>query len=138
MATFNSTTYDAQVSGKLELDQGVVKSTLHVATTTFEADATAANSVINLFKLPDNVVIQDVKLYFDALGAGVTVDVGDALDADRYIDGANVAAAGTNNALTINGQGYRIGTADGDDVITLTVLGAAATGTIKAVCIYAM
>lgn len=138
MATFNSTTYEAQASGKLALDQGVANSTLHVATTTFEAAATAANSVINLFKLPDNVVIQDIKLYFDALGSGVTVDVGDALDADRYIDGANVAAAGTNNALTINGQGYRIGTAEGDDLITMTVLGAAATGTIKAVCIYAM
>lgn len=138
MATFNSTTYEAQASGKLVLDQGVVKSTLHVATTTFEAAATAANSVINLFKLPDNVVIQDIKLYFDALGTGVTVNVGDALDPDRYIDGANVATAGTNNALTIGGQGYRIGTAEGDDLITLTVVGAAATGTIKAVCTYAM
>ena len=138
MATFNSTTYEAQTSGKLVLDQGVQSATLHVASTTFEAASTAANSVVNLFKLPDNVVIQGIKLQFDALGAGVTVDVGDALDADRYIDGANVAAAGTNNALTIDGLGYRIGTNEGDDVVTLTILGAAATGTIKAVCYYSM
>lgn len=138
MATYNSTTYEAQTSGKLTLDQGVQSATLHIATTTFEAAATAANSVVNLFKLPDNVVIQDIKLYFDALGSGVTADVGDAADTDRYIDGANVATAGTNNALTINGLGYRIGTNAGDDVITLTVLGAAATGTIKAVCVYSM
>lgn len=138
MATFNSTTYDAQASGKLVLDQGVVKSTLHVASTVYEAEATAANSIINLFKLPDNVVIQGFKLQFDALGTSVTVDVGDAVDADRYIDGANAATAGTNTALTIDGLGYRIGTNEGDNLITLTILGAAATGTIKAVCYYSM
>ena len=138
MATYNSTAYEAQVSGKLTLDQGVIKSTLHVASTSYEANATASGSVINLFKLPNNVVIQDIKLYFDALGTSVTLDVGDALDPDRYIDGVVAATAGTSNALTIDGQGYRTGTNEGDDLITLTIGGAAATGTIKAVCYYAM
>lgn len=138
MATYNSTAYEAQVSGKLTLDQGVIKSTLHVASTTYEANAAASGSVINLFKLPNNVVIQDIKLYFDALGTGVTLDVGDALDPDRYIDGAVAATAGTSNALTIDGQGYRTGTNEGDDLITLTIGGAAATGTIKAACYYSM
>lgn len=138
MATYNSTAYEAQVSGKLTLDQGVIKSTLHVASTTYEANAAASGSVINLFKLPNNVVIQDIKLYFDALGTSVTLDVGDALDPDRYIDGVVAATIGTSNALTIDGQGYRTGTNEGDDLITLTIGGAAATGTIKAVCYYAM
>lgn len=138
MATYNSTAYEAQVSGKLTLDQGVIKSTLHVASTSYEANATASGSVINLFKLPNNVVIQDIKLYFDALGTSVTLDVGDALDPDRYIDGVVAATAGTSNALTIDGQGYRTGTNEGDDLITLTIGGAAATGTIKAVCYYSM
>ena len=138
MATYNSTTYEAQTSGKLTLDQGVQSATLHMASTTYEADAAAAADVINLFKLPDNVVIQDIKLYFDALGTGVTLDAGDSVNAARYLDGISAAAAGASGAISIDGLGYRVGSAEGDDLITLTIGGAAATGTIKAVCVYSM
>lgn len=141
MATVNSTTYEAQEAGKVALSQGVADATLHCVTTTYEASAAAANTVINLFKLPKDVVIQNFVVAFDDLGTGVTVDIGDAGDTDRYVDGLDVAtAAGSAAGILVDGLGYVIGTdAEHDDtVITATVLGAAATGTIKVACYYSM
>lgn len=141
MATVNSTTYEAQAAGKVTLSQGVADATLHVITTTYEASAAAANTVINLFKLPKDVVIQNFVVAFDDLGTGVTVDIGDAGDTDRYVDGLDVAsAAGSAAGILVDGLGYVIGTdaTNDDTVITATVLGAAATGTIKVACYYSM
>ena len=141
MTTVNSTTYEAQAAGKVALSQGVADATLHVVTTTYEASAAAANTVINLFKLPKDVVIQNFVVAFDDLGTGVTVDIGDAGDADRYVDGLDVAtAAGSAAGILVDGLGYVIGTdtTNDDTVITATVLGAAATGTIKVACYYSM
>ena len=141
MATVNSTTYDAQAAGKVALSQGVADATLHVVTTAYEASAAAANTVINLFKLPKDVVIQNFVVAFDDLGTGVTIDIGDAGDADRYVDGLDVAtAAGSATGILVDGLGYIIGTdtTNDDTVITATVLGAAATGTIKVACYYSM
>lgn len=141
MATVNSTTYEAQAAGKVALSQGVADATLHVVTTTYEASAAAANTVINLFKLPKDVVIQNFVVAHDDLGTGVTVDIGDAGDADRYVDGLDVAtAAGSATGVLVDGLGYVIGTdaTHDDTVITATVLGAAATGTIKVACYYSM
>lgn len=141
MTTVNSTTYEAQAAGKVTLSQGVADATLHVVTTTYEASAAAANTVINLFKLPKDVVIQNFVVAHDDLGTGVTIDIGDAGDTDRYVDGLNVStAAGSTTGVLVDGLGYVIGTdAEHDDtVITATVLGAAATGTIKVACYYSM
>jgi hypothetical protein len=141
MATVNSTTYEAQAAGKVTLSQGVADATLHVVTTTYEASAAAANTVINLFKLPKDVVIQNFVVAFDDLGTGVTIDIGDAGDIDRYVDGLDVAtAAGSACGVLVDGLGYVIGTdAEHDDtLITAKVLGAAATGTIKVACYYSM
>ena len=141
MTTVNSTTYEAQTAGKVALSQGVADATLHVVTTTYEASAAAANTVINLFKLPKDVVIQNFVVAFDDLGTGVTLDIGDAGDADRYVDGLDVAtAAGSAAGILVDGLGYVIGTdtTNDDTVITAKVLGAAATGTIKVACYYSM
>lgn len=141
MATVNSTTYEAQAAGKIALSQGVADATLHVVTTTYEASAAAANTVINLFKLPKGVVIQNIVVAFDDLGTGVTIDIGDAGDVDRYVDGLDVAsAAGSAVGITADGLGYIIGTdtEHDDTIITAKVLGAAATGTLKVACYYSM
>lgn len=141
MATVNSTTFEAQAAGKVALSQGVADAGLHVVTTTYEASAAAANTVINLFKLPKDVVIQNFVVAFDDLGTGVTIDIGDAGDTDRYVDGLDVAtAAGSACGVLVDGLGYVIGTdaAHDDTVVTAKVLGAAATGTIKVACYYSM
>lgn len=139
MATVNSDTYAAQVAGKIATDPGVVNSTIHVASASYEASSLGANDVINLFELPIGAVVHGVQIAFDDLGTGTTLDVGDSNDTDRYLDGIDTAtAAGSASNITADGLGYRIGTNSGDNVIQAKNLGAAATGTIKAVCLYAM
>lgn len=141
MATVNSTTYAAQVAGKIALDAGVNHTRLLIASTTYEATALAANSIINLFKLPKGAVVHNFILTHDDLGTGITVDVGDAGDADRYIDGLSVSTGvGSTAGILPDGCGYVIGTdtTNDDTIVTATILGGAATGTIKVVCEYAI
>ena len=141
MTTVNSTTYEAQTAGKVALSQGVADATLHVVTTTYEASAAASGTVINLFKLQKGVTIQNFVVAHDDLGTGVTLDIGDAGDADRYVDGLDVAtAAGSATGILVDGLGYTTGTdtTNDDTLITATVGGGAATGTIKVTCYYAM
>lgn len=141
MTTVNSTTYEAQAAGKVTLSQGVADATLHSITTTYEASGAAANTVINLFKLQKDAVVQNFVVAFDDLGTGVTLDIGDAGDADRYVADLDVAtAAGSAVGITADGLGYITGTdAEHDDTLIIaTVGGAAATGTIKVTCYYAM
>lgn len=141
MTTVNADIYAAQEAGKITLSQGVADATLHCVVATYEASAAAANTVINLFKLPKNVVIQNFVVAHDDLGTGVTIDIGDAGDADRYVDGLDVStAAGSTVGVLADGLGYVIGTdAEHDDtLVTAKVLGAAATGTLKVACYYSM
>ena len=141
MATVNSTTYAAQEAGKIALSQGIADASLHSITTTYEASADAANTVINLFKLQKDAVVQNFVVAYDDLGTGVTIDIGDAGDVDRYVDGLDVAtAAGTTTGILVDGLGYVIGTdtTNDDTVITAKVLGAAATGTLKVTCYYSL
>ena len=141
MATVDSTTYAAQTAGKIALSQGIADSSLHSITTTYEASAAAANTVINLFKLQKDAVVQNFVVAYDDLGTGVTIDIGDAGDVDRYVDGLDVAtAAGSTTGILVDGLGYVIGTdtTNDDTVITAKVLGAAATGTLKVTCYYSL
>lgn len=141
MTTVNSTTYAAQEAGKIALNAGVANASLHVITTTYEASAAAASTVINLFKLAKGAVVQNFVVSHDDLGTSVTLDIGDAGDADRYVDGLDVAtAAGSNVGVLPDGFGYVIGTdAEHDDtLVTATIGGAAATGTIKVACYYSL
>lgn len=141
MTTVNSTTYTAQIGAKVALSQGIANTTVHCITTTYEASAAASGTVINLFKLPKGAVIKNFDVAFDDLGTSVTLDVGDAGDGDRYVDGLDVAtAAGSKTGCLVDGVGYVIGTdtTHDDTVVTATVGGGAATGTIKVTCYYAM
>ena len=141
MTTVNSTTYEAQEAGKIALSQGVANASMHVITTAYEASAAAANTVINLFKLPKGAVVQNFVVAHDDLGTGVTLDIGDEGDTDRYVDGLAVStAAGSTVGVLVDGLGYIIGTdtEHDDTLVTATVLGAAATGTIKVACYYSM
>ena len=140
MTTVNSTTYEAQEAGKVALSQGVADATLHCITTTYEASSTAANTVINLFKLPKDVVIQNFVVAFDALGSGTSMDIGDAGDVDKYVDGVTTTSAGSAVGVLPDGLGYVIGTdtEHDDTIVTAKVLGGSATGTIKVACYYSM
>lgn len=140
MATVNSNIYEAQLDGKIVFSQGVTDATLHCVIATYEASSTAANTVINLFKLPKDVVIQNMVVAFDALGSGTSMDIGDAGDVDKYVDGVTTTSAGSAVGVLPDGLGYIIGSdAEHDDtIVTAKILGGAATGTIKVACYYSM
>ena len=141
MTTVNSNIYEAQLDGKIVFSQGVTDATLHCVIATYEASAAAANTVINLFKLAKGAVIQNFVVAHDDLGTGVTVDIGDEGDTDRYVDGLSVStSAGSSVTIMPDGLGYVIGTdAEHDDtVITAKILGSSATGTFKVACYYSM
>jgi hypothetical protein len=131
----NVTKIRAGGSGDNIVAGGQIKVTTKVFQDTYEAAAAQIADTIEIATLPADQTIVDVKIYFDALGAA-TVDVGDSDTANRYMDAVDVSAASDNSLDEIGGQNYVTGTNDGDTSIIITVIGAAITGTIKAVVTY--
>lgn len=136
MTTVNSTTYAAQEGAKMALSSGIINTSVKVTSGDYVAIAAASGNVINLCKLPKSAVIHDVIIDTEALGASVTLAVGDSADEDRYIAASAAATAGQLKA-GISGKGYRIGTNDGDEILTAKIGGAAATGKIHFTVLYA-
>lgn len=104
---------------------------------TYEASSLASGSVIWMCKLPKGaVILPQSRLSADALGSGVTLQVGDyfpeSTDTDnnaRYMAATAYNTANLSNPLSlVDGQGYEL---PYDAVIIVTTGGAAATGTIK-------
>lgn len=108
-----------------------------------ELSAAAANDTIFLGKFPSNTVLDPdgCICWFDDLGTGVTVDVGDSSNADGLVDGQDVASAAGSFSLlkTVDVANYfkplwaQLGyTSDPGGLLELyaTILGAAATGTV--------
>jgi hypothetical protein len=142
MATVNGVNYTKYLANEGNwIDQGKVKDFIHVDSDTYEASALAQGSTIAMgTQLPAGAIIHGITLAFDDLGTGVTIDVGDSNDADRYKDGVDVStAAGSDTGVLVDGLGYVIGTNTGDNIILVTIVGATgvtATGTIKLTTFY--
>jgi hypothetical protein len=86
--------------------------------------------------MPKGATIWEVKVMADALGASVTLKVGDASDDDRFITQTTMNTANlVTNTNAIAGVGYNY-TAQTD--LIATVGGAAATGTIKFMVFYTL
>lgn len=125
------------------ISTGQVNAKENVMYDTYEAAAASADDVILMGgTLPAGAIVTYVALICDDLGTGVTADVGDGDTVDRYIDGADVATAASFNTFPsvaeIDNVGYEIGQATGDNQIQVTILGAAATGTIKLLVKYSL
>src|SRR3990167_7115262 len=74
-------------TGSNIMDSGVQEGKLRTIMDTYEAAAIAIGTIIELGQyLPKGVRIVEVCLMADALGAGVTLKVGDYEDDDRYIE----------------------------------------------------
>ena len=58
-----------------------------------------ANSIIKMVPVPAGARIVKVDYKTSALGTGVTVDIGNATTVDKYVDGANCAAAGSASSI---------------------------------------
>ena len=121
-----------------------LKGTVRVAHGVYEASSLASGDVINMFTLPDGARILHGQLAHDALGSSTTLSVGHAayvnaagttvaLDADEFkaaaastsaqkVDVAATLALGSGTEIDANEDGY---------TVTVTMGGAAGTGTIE-------
>jgi len=83
-------------------------------------------STLKVARLPIGATWLESVIYHGALGATTKIDMGDADDPDRYVDNADLAAAGVLQVRATDlGQGYKvlgIGANDGNDQdVMLTV-----------------
>jgi hypothetical protein len=95
------------------------------------AGALAIGDVVRMMRVHRNFRVKTGFLKWDALGAGVTVELGDAGDSARYFPATSAAAAGQLAALDVKGRDFNNA---GFTTILLTIRGAstAATGQIIA------
>ena len=100
MASFNASNYQGAVTSLANrLESKDVEFTVKYKKASYTSIATqAANDTINLCILPAGCRVIPELSYIrrdGAAAAALTIDVGDASDADRYSDGFNAAAAGS-------------------------------------------
>ena len=100
MASFNASNYQGAVTSLANrLESKNVEFTVKYKKASYTSIATqAANDTINLAIIPAGCrVIPELSFIRrdGAAAAALTIDVGDASDADRYSDGFNAAAAGS-------------------------------------------
>lgn len=105
MASFNSVNYSASgVNTGSRVASASVAPIVRYKKANYTSIATqAANDTINLVKLPKGAkVIPELSFIRrdGAAAATLTIDVGDSGDADRYSDGFNAAAAGSQAFIT--------------------------------------
>ena len=105
MASFNASNYQGAVTSLASrLESKNVEFTVKYKKASYTSIATqAANDTINLAIIPAGCrVIPELSFIRrdGAAAAALTIDVGDASDANRYSDGFNAAAAGSQNLTT--------------------------------------
>lgn len=95
------------------------------------AGALAVNDTVRMFRVHRNFKVKQGFMKWDALGASVTISLGDAGDPTRYFPATSAAAAGQIATIDVKGRNFNNA---GFTTIILTVTGAttAATGTITA------
>jgi len=125
------------------IDQGVNKGNVCFMYDTYEASALALGSVIEMCdELPAGAVVTKIVVLSDNLGGSATIDLGDALDDDRYasaVDISGQAATYVYPELTAGGNiaafGYQVvkgaTAALSSNQIQILVNTSAVTGTIK-------
>ena len=124
---------------------------VRVAHGVYEASALASGDVIEMFRLPDGARLLSGSLAHDALGASTTLSVGYAAHTDA--DGSAVAAsaaaykaaAASTSAQKVDilatlalGSGTETDCDDDGFPVTVTMGGAAGTGTIELTVLYAV
>jgi len=132
MAEVNGVNY--QLSQNVPVDQVASKENfgrVRILHDTYEAAALPSGDKINIGKIPKGAKILDAKIVADALGAGVTLELGDAGDPNRLVAATvfTSAAVGQMAASEIDSGWGFIYTAE--TLLQLTVGVGAATGTIK-------
>ena len=136
----NKTLIDTQATAD-RVGKGLVDGRLKIMSDTYEAASIAIGTVIQMGGLlPLGAKVHEQILMADALGGSVTLAVGDAESAARYI---SATAMNTGNKVvridTIAGRQYVVDNtvpSTTDRQVQITTAGAIATGTIKLDTIY--
>jgi len=143
MATVYGANYTKAIAGGADniVDAGVLGGNVKVLLDTYEASSTAADTVILMGKaLKTHARVIGVFLSCDALGGSTTLAIGDQEDADRYLVAKDSSSAIDGYfCATANSQGYDIDMTTSttpDNIVAVTVGGAAATGTINVAILY--
>lgn len=136
MSTFYSDAAAASVNTRTSLGVNVVIGTYELGA------ALAANDVIEMVKVPENAIIDEIILEASDLDTGgtpaITLDVGDGSDTDRFIDGSTVGKNGGVDRLGAS-LGYKYTANDTIDIKVATgPATGATTGTIKLLVQYHM
>ena len=132
----NVTKIDAGNSGSNMIDQGLVNSKLEVHTDEYTFTAASIGDTVDIAVLPAGAKVQNVQIYFAALGGSTTLAVGDSSDTARYIAATATSSAGSASLSLTAAKGYVIGTNTGDERVYLTLAGGAATGLVKTTITY--
>ena len=134
MATFNSlqmTPPTYPVSGPTGDGRSLQNARGTFTLGTQSPGAIASGDTVRMFRVHRNFLVRSGAMKWDALGAGVTISLGDAADPTRYFPATSAATAGATNAIDIKGRDFNNA---GFTTVILTIGGAstAATGTIMA------
>jgi len=124
MATFNSlqmTPPTYPVSGPTGDGRSVQSARGEFNLGAQSAGALAAGDVVRMFRVHRNFRVKSGWIKFDALGAGVTVELGDAGDSTRYFPATSAATAGQVTAIDPKGRDFNNA---GFTTVILTVRGA--------------
>lgn len=134
MAVFNSlqmTPPTYPVSGPLGDGRAIQSAHGTFVLGTQSGGALASGDTVRMMRVHRNFLVKSGFLKWDALGAGVTISLGDAADPTRYFAATSAATAGQTNAIDFKGRDFNNA---GFTTIILTIGGAGTntTGTIIA------
>lgn len=134
MATFNSlqmTPPTYPVSGPTGDGRSLQNARGNFTLGTQSAGAIASGDTVRMFRVHRNFLVRSGVMKWDALGAGVTLSLGDAANPTRYFNAVSAASAGSTTAIAEAGRDFNNA---GFTTVILTIGGAstAATGSIMA------
>jgi hypothetical protein len=112
------------------LSPGTLGGRVRVLTDSITVAAAGDETIAIGRELQAGAIIVGIQIKNAALGANITLEVGDSDDPNRYITAydANANTEATFADNLIGGLHYKIGTNDGDEQILITVRDAAAGG----------
>jgi hypothetical protein len=133
----NQAKINAGGSGTNVIDQGEYAGTVKCCYDTVTFDDNGTGDFGTFATPPPGSKVVGMTISFPKYTGGVTFDIGDSDDDNRYFDALDVGTAlGTSSAILIGGLNYEIGTADGDDKMYITIAGSSVTGACKTFVFY--
>jgi len=117
MALKSEQAADLDAEPQKVLQTGVLGGRERTASFVLNTAGEGDESVFDLIDLPVKAVVKDIKLKFADWGTGRTLDIGATIDADRIVDGLDVASAGTTKVSLADENGGTNGLS-GEDYLT--------------------